>query len=76
MTGEFLKKDDILKNGKKIISGGDGTVSTWSTLLVGLKWIYDKKMDDLPQNIKLVEYCSKLGRNSEFQFNKNNERKI
>ena len=66
MTGEFLKKDDILKNGKKIISGGDGTVSTWSTLLVGLKWIYDKKMDDLPQNIRLVEYCSKLIQNKHY----------
>ena len=58
-TGEFLE-NDVLKEGKKIYSGGDGTVSTWSSLLVGLKWIYDKKRQNLNQNIKLVEYCSKL----------------
>ena len=27
---------------------------------MGLKWIYDKQKDDLPQNIRLVEYCSRL----------------
>lgn len=53
-------ENDVLKEGKKIYSGGDGTVSTWSSLLVGLKWIYDKKRQNLNQNIKLVEYCSKL----------------
>ena len=67
MTGEFLKKDNLLEKGVDIISGGDGTVSTWSTLLVGLKWVYDKKKKNLPQKIKLVEYCSRL--NKDFPYN-------
>ena len=40
--------------------GGDGTVPTWSSLLTGFKWIYEKEKNKLPQNIKLVEYCSRL----------------
>ena len=68
-TGAFLE-DDVLKDGKEIYSGGDGTVSTWSSLLVGLKWIYDKKRNNLSQKIKLVEYCSKLY--NDFPFNETN----
>ena len=34
-TGEFLNKNNLLEEGEKIIKGGDGTVSTWSSLLVG-----------------------------------------
>ena len=59
-TGEFLRKNNLLEEGDNIIGGGDGTVSTWSSLLVGLKWIYDKKKNNLAQNIRLVEYCSRL----------------
>lgn len=49
VTGEFLKKDNLLERGEDIISGGDGTVSTWSSLLVGLKWVYDKKKKFTPK---------------------------
>ena len=59
-TGEFIKKNNLLEEGDNIISGGDGTVSTWSSLLVGLKRIYDKQKHNLRQNIRLVEYCSRL----------------
>ena len=51
-TGAFLE-NDVLKEGKSIYSGGDGTVSSWSSLLIGLKWIYDKKRNNLPQKITL-----------------------
>lgn len=68
-TGEFLTSN-VLKEGKSFYSGGDGTVSTWSSLLVGLKWIYDKNNNNLTQKIKLVEYCSKL--NNYFPFNESN----
>lgn len=64
-TGEFLT-DDVLEEGQNFYSGGDGTVSTWSSLLVGLKWIYDKKTKNLDQKIRLVEYCSKLS--SDFPY--------
>ena len=65
-TGEFLTSN-VLKEGKIFSSGGDGTVSTWSSVLVGLKWIYDKKVNNLNQKIRLVEYCSKLSK--DFPYN-------
>ena len=45
-----------------LTSGGDGTVPNFSTLLTGMKWLYDKKINNLTQNIKLIEYCSVLGK--------------
>jgi hypothetical protein len=49
--------------------GGDGTVPSWSSLLAGFKWIYDKKDKNLKQKYKLVEYCSKLSQYGQYQFN-------
>ena len=34
-----------------------------------MKWIYDKKKMNLTQKIKLVEFCSKLGKNGKYSFN-------
>ena len=68
-TGKFLE-DDVVKYGKTIHSGGDGTVSTWSSVLIGLKWIYDKKINNLSQKIRLVEYCSKLS--NDYPYNESN----
>ena len=59
-TGEFIRKNSLSEEGDNIIGGGDGTVSTWSSLLVGLKWIYDKQKNNLAQRIRLIEYCSRL----------------
>ena len=42
--------------------GGDGTVPPYSTFFTGLKWLYDKKINNLTQNIKLVEYCASIGK--------------
>jgi len=56
--------------------GGDGTVSSWSSVLVGLKWLFDKYQDKnniLPQNIQLVEFCSLLSKSPEWRYNKNSE---
>ena len=49
-------------DGRVLRSGGDGTVPNFSTFLTGMKWLYDKKMNNLTQNIKLIEYCSLLGK--------------
>ena len=49
-------------NDEILYRGGDGTVPNWSSFLTGLKWLYDKKMNNLPQNISLVEYCSPLSK--------------
>jgi len=53
--------------------GGDGTVPTWSSLLTGLKWIYEKKKRNLSQKYKLVEYCSRLSKSGKYKFNPNAE---
>lgn len=56
--------------------GGDGTVPNWSSYLVGLKWLYDKKVNNLPQNITLVEYCSLLAENDKYGYDEKNPNKI
>jgi hypothetical protein len=48
--------------------GGDGTVPNWSPLISGLKWIYDTQRYNSKIKIKLVEYCSRLGKNSTYSF--------
>lgn len=52
--------DQNLEFPKQVKKGGDGTVPTWSSLLTAFKWIYDKEKNKLPQNIRLVEYCSRI----------------
>ena len=69
-TGEFIS-NNVIEKGKNFYSGGDGTVSTWSSLLAGLKWIYDKKTNNLTQKIRLVEYCSKLSKDFPFDESSN-----
>ena len=56
----FIWDKSATKFNDIIYKGGDGTVPNWSSYLVGLKWLYDKKVDNLPQKITLIEYCSLL----------------
>ena len=53
--------------------GGDETVPSWSSLLTGLKWIYDIKKKNLPQKVKLVEYCSRLAASGQYKYNPTKE---
>jgi hypothetical protein len=63
VAAQFVDGDDVdLKQLYPEEKGGDGTVPTWSSLLIALKWIYEKKKKNLPQKINLVEYCSRLAR--------------
>ena len=40
--------------------------------MTGMKWLYDKKINNLTQNIKLIEYCSLLGKEgSKYAYNHN-----
>ena len=68
-----LDDNDFTIGGKILTKGGDDTVPTWSSLLTGLKWIYDKKNKNLSQNIKLFEYCSRFAKEGKYQYNKNKE---
>ena len=64
-----LDDDDFTKESSiEFKKGGDETVPTWSSLLTGLKWIYDIKSKKLPQKIKLVEYCSRLAKSGQYKY--------
>ena len=54
--------------------GGDDTVPNWSSLLTGFKWLYDKKKNGLKQEIRLIEFCSKLGKKSQFKYDPKNSK--
>ena len=71
----------VYDNGKKdktsfdsdeyLPSGGDGTVPNYSNLFTGMKWLYEKKIHNLPQKIKLIEYCSLVGKEgNKYSYNK------
>ena len=68
----IFNRSNLLNFDDYINYGGDDTVPNWSSLLTGFKWLYDKKKNNLKQEIKLIEFCSKLGKNSEFKFDENN----
>ena len=62
---------DFTEKGTIFNRGGDGTVPTWSSLLTGLKWVYDKQKKKLTQNIKLIEYCSRLAKSEKYKYDSN-----
>jgi len=67
-----VKKDKTHFDGDEILrSGGDGTVPNYSSFLTGLKWLYEKKIYNLPQEIKLIEYCSLISKEgNKYAYNK------
>lgn len=65
--------DDFTKDGTILKKWGDGTVPSWSSLLTGLKWIYDKKKNNLPQKIRLIEYCSRLSKSGQYTYDANKD---
>ena len=70
-TQEKLPDEQILEK------GGDGTVPNWSSYLIGLKWLYDKKKKGLKQDITLVEYCSPLSKSgSKFAYKEGTTKKF
>ena len=64
----IYNENNFLEEGQTYEKSGDGTVPSWSSLLTGMKWIYEKKKNNLKQNIKLVEYCSRLSNNGKYKF--------
>ena len=67
--------DDTKKDKEKfddneyLEKGGDGTVNNYSSMLVGMKWLFEKKMKNLKQDIKLIEYCSFAGKEGKYAYN-------
>ena len=66
-----LDENDFTKDSTIFKKGGDNTVPTWSSLLTGLKWVYDKNKENLPQKIKLIEYCSRLAKSGQYKYDPN-----
>ena len=73
ITTLILDDNDFKKEINIFKKGGDNTVQSWSSLLTGLKWIYEKKRNNLPQEIKLIEYCSRLSESGQYKYNQNKE---
>ena len=71
-----LDDNDFSKKGETLYKGGDDTVPTWSSLLTGFKWIYEKKKNNLPQNIRLIEYCSRLSKYGQYKYNAKKNQKF
>ena len=42
-------------------------------MITGLKWIYDVKKFNYSNKIRLVQFCSRLGKNSEYVFDPNKD---
>ena len=69
----ILYEKNFSEEGVTFNKGGDETVPTWSSLLTGFKWLYDKKVGNLKQKYKLVEYCSRLGASGKYKFDPKKE---
>lgn len=70
----FIYDEKDYGNGNiELSKGGDGTVPNWSPIITGLKWIYDVKKQNLRNKIRLVEFCSRLGKDSEYAFDPNKD---
>ena len=59
------KKSDTFTKDEVLMFGGDGTVPTYSSLLTGLKWIYERDFLNMTETneVQIVEYCSLLANN-------------
>ena len=64
----IYNENDFSTDGKKYHKGGDGDVPTWSPIITGLKWIYETKKNNLKNKIRFVQYCSRLGKNSDYAY--------
>ena len=66
--------DDFSAGGNVLSRGGDDTVPSWSSLLTGLKWIYDMKKDTTyNKKLRLIEFCSRLANSGQYQYDPNKQ---
>jgi len=71
--GLFFDKSDFSTDYVHLNKGGDGVVPNWSPIIPGLKWIYDTKKYNLKTKIRLVEFCSRLAKDSQYAYDPNKE---
>jgi len=72
----IFDKNDWHHNFNILYKGGDGVVPNWSPIIPGLKWIYDAKKYNKDVKIRLVEFCSRLGKNSKYSFDSSKDQKF
>ena len=65
------KEKSTFDSDEHLRNAGDETVPNFSTMLTGMKWLYEKKMNNLNQTIKLIEYCSIAGKEGKYSYNTN-----
>ena len=63
------KEKEKFDDNEYLTKGGDGTVNNYSPMLVGMKWLFEKKMKHLNIDIKLIEYCSFAGKEGKYAYN-------
>ena len=69
-----VNDDDFSSGGSVLTRGGDDTVPAWSSLLTGLKWIYEMKKDSTYKNkVRLIEYCSRLANSGQYKYDANKQ---
>ena len=65
----YVNDADFSAGGGVLNKGGDNTVPTWSSLLTGLKWIYEMKKDSsYTKKVRLIEYCSRLAASGQYKY--------
>ena len=72
----IYNENDFTSGGRRYEKGGDGTVPNWSPIITGLKWIYETKKYNLKNNIRLIEFCSRLGKDSEYAYDPKKDQKF
>ena len=73
VAGFIFDKSDFSTDYVHLNKGGDGVVPNWSPIIPGLKWIYDTKKYNLKTKIRLVEFCSRLAKDSQYAYDPNKE---
>ena len=63
------KEKEKFDDNEYLTKGGDGTVNNYSPMLVGMKWLFEKKMKHSNTDIKLIEYCSFAGKEGKYAYN-------
>ena len=72
-----VNDNDFSLSGNTLKRGGDNTVPVWSTILTGLKWIYEMKNDSKYKNkVRLIEYCSRIAASGQYKYDATKDQKF
>ena len=69
----IVDKNNWNENIEELYKAGDGVVPNWSAIIPGLKWAFDTKKYNLKNKIRLIEFCSRLGKDSKYKYDPSNK---